>query len=618
MEFAISNELKINGISRIAKEHDTIIVVYNDNLIRFTIYEDYNRTIKSFEKYSNDTIQDKVLKQQIILVICNNWLNICKEIANTKIDSKDNNKLHIEKIDIPFEDWQKELSKKYNKLRKVVAENIPELFITLEFSLSVKNILHISTCTLPFGGIILGIPSSFKTLSIELLRKWRNIHYSDSFSARSFVSHNTSVPKDKLEEIDLLPKIKNKLFLTPELSPIFSKKDDELIEILGILTRILDGHGYESDSGAHGHRGYTGEYMFTMLGAAVDIPRKVYRHLSSLGPKLYFLRTSTNQKTEEDFLKLLKEDNFKEKFNQLQAVLYEYLEYYESCPIMKTKDNLPKIEWNEQKDDDETLAIIVKLGMLLAHLRGVVNTFQTKGTQGSDYGYDMPTIEHPSRAITQLRNLAKGHALIEGRNYITKEDISILIKVVLSTAPIQRVELFDLLLDYKGKMNSNIITESLGVTEPTALRIMTELKVVGLVEKNQKLNTNEFEIKLKKEFNYFLTEEFQKLRKGFKPEHNSEDLQSKEKLPPTEPNFSFSIDNDQIINGKTDIDIHNGKKRSNTFTCPWCIFENKVEIDIVAHVLETHYIELINSRINNIDKEEMYRRLLNLVKFNQQ
>jgi hypothetical protein len=115
-----------------------------------------------------------------------------------------------------------------------------------------------------------------------------------------------------------------------------------------------------------------------------------------------------------------------------------------------------------------------------------------------------------------------------------------------------------------------------------------------------------------------LTEEFQKLRKGFKPEHNSEDLQSKEKLPPTEPNFSFSIDNDQIINGKTDIDIHNGKKRSNTFTCPWCIFENKVEIDIVAHVLETHYIELINSRINNIDKEEMYRRLLNLVKFNQQ
>ena len=58
--------------------------------------------------------------------------------------------------------------------------------------------------------------------------------------------------------------------------------------------------------------------MFTMLGAAVDIPRKVYKHLSSLGPKLYFLRTSTNEKTEDDYLEILKEDNFTEKSIAMQ------------------------------------------------------------------------------------------------------------------------------------------------------------------------------------------------------------------------------------------------------------------------------------------------------------
>jgi hypothetical protein len=49
----------------------------------------------------------------------------------------------------------------------------------------------------------------------------------------------------QLKKIDLLPKIRNKLFLTPELSPMFSVKDDDLNEILGILTRVADGQGYE-------------------------------------------------------------------------------------------------------------------------------------------------------------------------------------------------------------------------------------------------------------------------------------------------------------------------------------------------------------------------------------
>jgi hypothetical protein len=91
-----------------------------------------------------------------------------------------------------------------------------------------------------------------KTVGIELFRKWRQTYYTDNFSAKSFVSHSTAVTKEQLEEIDMLPKIKNKLFLTPELAPMFAAKDEDLLQILSIITRILDGHGYESDTGAHG------------------------------------------------------------------------------------------------------------------------------------------------------------------------------------------------------------------------------------------------------------------------------------------------------------------------------------------------------------------------------
>ena len=157
---------------------------------------------------------------------------------------------------------------KYENLRYITLKNMPEIWVGLEFALSVKSILNIQACTLPFAGILLGSAGSAKTAIIQLFREHENTFYTDNFSPKSLVSHNSSVKKEKLKEVDMLPKLRNKFFLTPELSPIFSSREDEYAQMLGILTRILDGHGYESDTGAQGHRGYSGKFMFTWLGAS--------------------------------------------------------------------------------------------------------------------------------------------------------------------------------------------------------------------------------------------------------------------------------------------------------------------------------------------------------------
>jgi hypothetical protein len=115
---------------------------------------------------------------------------------------------------------------------------------------------------------------------------------------------------------------------------------------------------------------------------------------------------------------------------------------------------------------------------LLAKLRGAVPTWETKDTQGSEYAYSIATIEDCSRAITQLKNLAKGHALSQGRNYITLHDIPLIVRVVLSTASLERVTIFDLLISNKGKLTTSRITASLNTTNPTARRTMTELKAL--------------------------------------------------------------------------------------------------------------------------------------------
>ena len=107
---------------------------------------------------------------------------------------------------------------------------MPILWDSLEFELSVLRILNIDKCTLPFAGIVLGNPSSSKTLGMEMLRSRPNMLYSDNFTPKSFVSHSANIKKVELSKIDLLPKIKNKAILTPELSPTFTKIDYDLQE----------------------------------------------------------------------------------------------------------------------------------------------------------------------------------------------------------------------------------------------------------------------------------------------------------------------------------------------------------------------------------------------------
>jgi Fe2+ or Zn2+ uptake regulation protein len=132
--------------------------------------------------------------------------------------------------------------------------------------------------------------------------------------------------------------------------------------------------------------------------------------------------------------------------------------------------------------------------------------------------------------MIQLRNLARGHASSQGRNYITTNDIPIIIEVVLSTASRERVIIFDCLLKNKGQLTTKEIEESLHITTPTALRTMTEFTALELVNKlslGSEVNAP-IQIQLKQEFDWFLTDEFKKSRDGFGNEYINEYLQEKE------------------------------------------------------------------------------------------
>ena len=535
IEFDISDNLRNKGISRIVKDGYTILVEYNDIPIRSTIYnEDITKTTNNLEKQCNKLIDDQLCVQNIIYIVSKNWNQFIEtEISNKLIDKNNQVLQSMQKINISYNEWQNILLKKYTNLQKTVQETFPELSQPLEFALSIKLILNISDITLPFAGIILGPPSSLKTLAVEVFRNLDNIFFSDKFSAKSFVSHNSSVSKKDLKEIDLLPKIKNKCFLTPELAPLFATREEDLKETLGIITRILDGHGYESDTGAQGHRGYNEDIMFTWIGVAVEIPRKVHKLLGTLGPKLFFYRISNNKrKDDDDYLEQLKNSSeFNKKKRRIEETLVDYVSWFEQCPkfILDENSGLNKIEWTyDDNDEDEALKIIIKLSKLLSKFRGVVPTWETSNTQGSDYAFETPIIEEPDRAMTQLYNLARGHALTQGRTYITLYDIPLIIKVVLSTAPRDRVILFDKLLE-NDILDSVKIRDSLYISKPTVLRTMTEFVALGLANDiNLDSEDNSVrQIQLKGEFEWFQSEEFKKLRNNFGKEYYQQYVEEK-------------------------------------------------------------------------------------------
>jgi hypothetical protein len=465
-------------------------------------------------------------------------------------------------VGLTFEKWQQTLVDKFHIMRQTVKQNMPEIWEGLEFVLSVLRILNIAKCTLPLIGVLLAPPSSFKTVIISLVRGWYCVLYRDNFTPAAFVTNSMSVnSEEELARLDLLPQMTNHLFLTPELNTIFTAREEVVSQLLGIISRIADGEGLMTHTGAHGARGYEGPLMFTWIGAAIDIPFKIYKLLGNIGAKMYFFRLSYEEVTTDKLLADLDED-FDAKKTKIKVALFDYLKWFDICPTMEIPKGInppiPKMEWDKTKDSAEARRMVASLAILLSHLRCPVATWSnisstsndnnvnsdkdekgagagSSASEGSssstELNYSVSLPENPKRANRILNNLANGHALLTGRNYVTLDDIPVVIKTALSTGPIDRVKLLSLLIAHKGKLTTPLIVQSLNTSKYVARKTMTEFKAIGLIDmeflklddncqSTQYNNRTVAQITLKEKFRWLL-DKFERLREGFEPQDYS-------------------------------------------------------------------------------------------------
>lgn len=524
-----SNRLREQGY--ILKREGLTVVLQNTrgtHSYRFTIYKnDWNKTVRQIENRLEDAGFEQVIISAILKDMSENYDKLTGKAVALKnkqqqIEQRQGLKMAPKAIraNCSMDEWRTKVQEKYNALKTITDLKAAGLWTPLEFVISIKCILNILDITLPVIGIILGPPSSWKTVAVNMSKGARDTFGVDSFSPKSFVSHNSNLSEEQLQEIDLLPKIKNKLFMVPELSPLFTSKEDDLENIIGMIVRIGDGEGYTSVSGAKGVRGYEGPIMFCWIGAAVSIPYKIHKQLSKLGPKMYFLRLPMIEEDEEELLKLMQENDFKERIAAIKTAYFDYLECRESCPEMQVdpESGVSKSKMiTNNPEQEQVQRYIIYLAELLAHLRGTVDTWETEGTQGLDYAYSSVNIENPKRVMTQLYNLARAHALSQGRPYITIDgDLPLIIKVVLSgAASVERVKLLGLLLNGSKdkRYTPEEVAEAIGTSINTAKRVMVEFKALKLVEFEDLVGA--VSIRLKEGFDWFFTPEFKMLKGNF-------------------------------------------------------------------------------------------------------
>ena len=415
------------------------------------------------------------------------------------------------------------IEQKYEQTKRIIVGNFDErIWFITDACLSVVATLLLEDIANPTGLNLIDSPSTAKTTILSWFYGIEGITYkTDNFTPASFVSHSSNVRKEDLPKVDLLPRIQHRCIIVPELAPIFQKRKDDLIENISILTRVFDGQGLETDSGARGRRGYAGDYLFAWLGASTPLDFRVWRTMGKLGSRLLFLTVSDNDSHDERIQAILSDlrnqKSYKDKVEECRKAIQDFLRF-----LWIQTGGVRKVEWDRNRDNQVFVENIVKLSDLVAKARSVVSVWREKDT---DYNYNQPIIEHPLRLSQILYNLAKGHAIIQGRNHINEDDLRVVIEVGLSSMPDDRRRVLNLLLDKQPdeEVETENIVEELGVSRPTALAIMQTFRVLGIVDYNDLGSGQSHSIKLKSDFEWFQTDEFRNLRGKPNNDQNEKD-----------------------------------------------------------------------------------------------
>jgi hypothetical protein len=414
------------------------------------------------------------------------------------------------------------------ELEGIVTRNFDHrMWLIVKACCSVVATLMLKDSFNPVGLILVDNPSTGKTTALSMFYDLPMVYRSDNFTPSSFVSHASNVKKEKLEKIDLLPRIRHNCLVVPELAPIFGQKQEDLLKSISILTRVFDGEGYWSDSGVHGGRGYKGDYYFTMLGATPPMPKAVWKVLGQFGSRLLFYTLNTRTTAEERMAKTYLNvfDSGSQSFGRrllecrgAVTVFFRLLKEHSGQESFARS-----VAWPPDRDSQELKWQISQLAEFTSRARSKVSVWDSNNRNSEEKtDFSQPLLEGSERLTSILYSLACGHALIHGRSQLAEEDMLLIVETAFSSMPDDRRQVIRLMLEepsdlkeeVKGVVSSTDIRRALSISTPTALKLIDELALLGIGEKFQGDNHSTSKLKLRSCYSWFLTQQFADYRRS--------------------------------------------------------------------------------------------------------
>lgn len=343
-------------------------------------------------------------------------------------------------------------------------------------SLAVAATMSLRNRARPLALIYEGPSGSGKTTVIQMFNPkaepslGEHVYRSDKFTPKSFVSHAANIKASDMESLDLLPRLRNKILLTKELAPIFRGRDEEVSDNFSILISVLDGEGFVSDSGMRGRRGYDEEIMFNWIGATTPLTQRTHRMMAQLGTRLLFYEVPSLELSDDDLLDYALNGKPSEAASKCNASVNKFLvSFFKQYPVAT-------IDPAKIKFSRSLLYQLIRWAKLLVTGRAEIKYESDR----SDDPVSASPPEGPWRVVDHFKDLARGHALIDGRMTINRSDLELIAHVAISSLPGHIRPIVHRFRDAK-LVTSSECTTLCGVSSPTARKRLKELELLGIV-----------------------------------------------------------------------------------------------------------------------------------------
>ena len=415
----------------------------------------------------------------------------------------------------PPNDERRDLAQGLAKLNQTVQGHFPELWPAVKLGLATGATLLLKDNANPVAVIYVGPPSAGKTTVVQMFADAKVqgeefCYVSDDFTPAAFVSHAANVTEKQLKKNDLLPRIKDKMLITPELAPVFRGNMDDLTRRFSVLTRVLDGQGYQRDSGTHGSRGYRGEYVFAWLGCTTPFSTGVWKLMAQLGSRLFFLILNAGKEvTIEELIHQGDSLLYKERLDECRQECHRFL-----ATLVDYYGGVRNVVWDKLGDDPEILTWIARCAKLLAKMRSEPTTVIE--SRNGDTEYVPGSEETPYRAYAVLYNLVRGHALVHGRRHLIYDDLQPIIDVTVSTMPTRFGQVFQrLACKADGRLLRKEVQDVLQVASlTTAGDVMKDLGRLGVMNHVNTIQGETSYIQFHEDWQWCGSEEFRSLLSG--------------------------------------------------------------------------------------------------------